>query len=718
MQPSKHISTLNNKFTKLISQHTKDIDSLNLNQVWIWIIIASGISLFLELMIIRIHSSYFQLFAYLKNVSMLSCFLGLGIGYARGKTERLLTPLVLPFLSLQIIAMYLLRFSKFSELLQNPISEQLSLGLANTATIQKQLFVFGFVIAVFIFNALSFIPLGQLTSRLMHRLEELTSYSWNLIGSLLGIIIFSALSLIWSPPLVWFIVGSITLLLFLYRQTTGLLAALISIIVVSIFLSLSPQPNRYDIFSPYQILTLTYSNNAPPLLMTSNSYYQKILDLRPEKIEENNSLKLSNEYYSLPYYFKQNPDKVLVVGSGTGNDVSAALRNNAKHIDAVEIDPAIISAGKKLHPEMPYQNPKVTAIVNDARAYIRYTQNNYDLIVYGLLDSHTLLSGRGGIRLDSYVYTLEAFKEARQKLNQGGVLSLTFALMSQELGQKLYLMLQQAFDGIPPKVYYSQYDGGYTFIAGKVSGNLPTHPEFKDVSELYAKGDIYADISTDDWPFFYMPVRKYPASSIFLITILFFVSLFVISKTVSRNVSKFSYVCFFLGAGFMLLETKGITELALNYGTTWYVNSIIIIFILLMGFLANYYVMKNGIPNLVLIYSLLFSAILFSLYLTTIGSITNLPLVNKIVMPIGLTLPLFFSGMAFSSALKTTENVGSALYSNLLGAMLGGFLEYNSMYFGFKSLYVFALIMYILAYFSHQFGSALSKIKQKVSLSW
>jgi len=36
--------------------------------------------------------------------------------------------------------------------------------------------------------------------------------------------------------------------------------------------------------------------------------------------------------------------------------------------------------------------------------------------------------------------------------------------------------------------------------------------------------------------------------------------------------------------------------------------------------------------------------------------------------------------------------------SNLLGAMLGGFLEYNSMYFGFRSLYVLALGLYALAF--------------------
>ena len=65
-----------------------------------------------------------------------------------------------------------------------------------------------------------------------------------------------------------------------------------------------------------------------------------------------------------------------------------------------------------------------------------------------------------------------------------------------------------------------------------------------------------------------------------------------------------------------------------------------------------------------------------------------------------LTLPLFFSGLAFSAELQKTASVAVALSSNLLGSMLGGFLEYNSTYFGFRSLYFVALAMCGLAAFT------------------
>ncbi|NMB81378.1 MAG: methyltransferase domain-containing protein, partial [Ignavibacteria bacterium] len=246
---------------------------------------------------------------------------------------------------------------------------------------------------------------------------------------------------------------------------------------------------------------------------------------------------ISSSYYSVPYFNNSNPKNVLVVGSGTGNDVAAALRNGADHVDAVEIDPAILETGKELHPESPYSSPKVNAIINDARSFIRYTGNKYDLIVYGLLDSHTLLSGKGGIRLDSYVYTVEAFKEARSKLKPNGTISLTFALLSKELGDKLYGMLNTAFDGHGPVVFYSTYDGGYTFIAGDSIDQNLKHPLFENVTNQFAQNKEKVDISTDDWPFFYMPYREYPLSSIALIILLLIISFYTVKLLIGKKES-------------------------------------------------------------------------------------------------------------------------------------------------------------------------------------
>jgi spermidine synthase len=117
-------------------------------------------------------------------------------------------------------------------------------------------------------------------------------------------------------------------------------------------------------------------------------------------------------------------------GLGTGNDVAAALRAGAGAVDAVEIDPAIQELGRIYHPELPYSDPRVRFVNDDARSFLRTTSATYDLIVYGLLDSHTLLSHASSVRLDSFVYIVEGFRETRAHLRDDGVVSLSFAILS------------------------------------------------------------------------------------------------------------------------------------------------------------------------------------------------------------------------------------------------------------------------------------------------
>jgi spermidine synthase len=687
---------------RLLGGHTDSIDALPDAHIGWWIALAAGLGLYIELMVIRVHSSYFQVFAYLKNVSLLSCFLGLGIGYARGSKWPLATPLVLPLLTVQIMFLYLLRSLRMTQLLQNPIPEMISFGLRSVDKISYTLIVYGFLILVFAFNALCFVPLGQLASRLMLRRKTLVAYSWNLVGSLAGILLFSFVSFLWTPPAAWILLAAAGLVPFLGRRAASMWPSAAAVVVLLVLMSIPTPLNKLDVFSPYQILTVEFSRSRLPVIQTANSYYQRILDLSVESTDRDERLREWSAYYELPYRFRPDPERVLVVGSGTGNDVAAAIRAGAGEIDAVEIDPAIVHLGRRLHPERPYQSPKVRTIVNDARAFLRTTERRYDLIVYGLLDSHSLLSSKaGGIRLDSYVYTVEGFREARKRLEPGGMISLTFSLVRPEIGRKLYLMLREAFDDQPPLAYQAGYDAGHVFLAGDdlETESLSVPPALTNVTGDFADERIRADPSTDDWPFFYMPVRKYPASYVVMMLILLGVSVLYVARLVAAPGGRsFSSPCFFLGAGFMLVETKAITELALVYGSTWIVISAVIGAILIMAFSANWLVMKRGHPPPPITYGLLLASLMLGLGLTFVNTAGLGAWSSRLTMTAALTLPLFFSGFAFSTELKRSGSVAVALSSNLLGAMLGGFLEYNAMYFGFRSLYLLAMAMYGLAF--------------------
>jgi len=688
------------RMRKILEGHTDSIDGISEKHVTKSIFLASALSLYMELLVIRWHASCLGVFAHFKNVSLLSCFLGLGIGYALGRRRPLSTPLFLPALAVQVVGLHFLQSTPIQYSLGNPIIEQVAHGLEPAFTPEQKAMLYGFLVFIFTFNMLNFIPLGQLPSRLMLRRPKLIAYGWNLMGSLLGIGAFSALSFIWSPPSIWIALGTIGMIMFLYKDRKALLVSASCIALALAFISIRFSTDTDTVYSPYQIISLHTMEGKPPHLLVNHAYHQRILDLSFDAQSRDEEARKRAAYYELPYLFKPAPERVLVVGSGTGNDVAAALRCGAKHVDAVEIDPAILNFGRTLHPEKPYENSKVRCIVNDARTFIRQTSERYDLIVYGLLDAHTLLSSMSTVRLDSFVYTVEAFREARAKLKDDGVIVMSFSLFTDEHGRKLFLMLQEAFDGKSPRVFEGHYDYAYPFVI-KNGTDIPANQPvpFRDVTRFFADNKLVAHMSTDDWPFFYMPVRAYPSSYAVMIIIFLFVSLLSIRQAVPGAGEGFSVPCFFLGAGFMLIETKSITELGLTFGNTWMVISVVIAGILLMAFLANLFIVKYGPQRPFWVYSLL-SGFLVAGMLFSGTDFTFLPLgFDKILMTALLTVPIFFSGLAFSGELAEHTQVPAAMSSNLIGAMFGGFLEYNSMYFGFRSLYVLALVMYCLAFF-------------------
>ena len=113
--------------------------------------------------------------------------------------------------------------------------------------------------------------------------------------------------------------------------------------------------------------------------------------------------------YDLPYLLHPAATSALIVGAGTGNDAAGALRHGVETITAVEIDPAIIALGRRYHPEHPYDSERTKVVNDDARSFFATTGDRYEVISFGLLDSHTTTSMTNA-RLDHYVYTKESLQ--------------------------------------------------------------------------------------------------------------------------------------------------------------------------------------------------------------------------------------------------------------------------------------------------------------------
>lgn len=680
------------------------LDSVDMKYVDVAIAASASLSLFLELALIRWQSSVVEFLAFYKNFSLLACFAGLGLGYALANRSRIPLLFVMPLLAWQFVFMMVLRLNPVM-IQVIPFREELTMGIPASGWAMKSLFLYILLTIIFLITALTFLPVGQLCGRLMERRSKLRSYGLNLIGSLVGVVLMLLASFFWTPPLVWFALCFLGILVFSVRRTVSLYTSIACALIAAMVLAWWPVDRLWNrVYSPYQLLEIgTSEENGLTLIRAAGHYYQRIHDFsRPGLTPAESHVRA---YYDLPYKGHAMLNDVAVVGAGTGNDVAAALRAGASQVDAIEIDPAILLAGKMDHPEKPYNSPRTHAIVNDARSFFRTADRKYDLIVYGLLDSHTLLSHGSGVRLDSFVYTVEGLREARSRLKPNGALSLSFSVMAPNLGRKIYLMLQDVFDGRPPICIQADYDGAIIFLESNdpnasLSTALAMESGFTDRTAAFANPALQASLSTDDWPFFYMPRRVYPVSYLIMVLQILILAL-IFGRNFLDETPKFSHLSFFfLGAGFMLIETKGITEIGLTFGNTWQVIGVVIAAVLIMAFFGNCAVSWLNIRRPLAPYMLLWAALAIGYFIARSGGFGSTPL-GRLETVIVLTCPLFFSGIVFSTQLTAEGNISGMMATNLLGAICGGLLEYNSMYFGFRWLYLAATVCYLLAFLSN-----------------
>ncbi len=697
--------------TILSEKQVDYVESMPLKYVNLAVILSSSISLFLELAVIRWQGSIFPVFAFYKNFSLLACFSGLGLGYALAHRKAIPLILSIPTLALQMLLLMFLRYGLGEEhvrsLWASPFREQLNMGLLAGTSALYIVAMYSFFTVIFLLTTLTFLPIGQLCGRLMNRRDNLTSYGFNLLGSVIGVLLVSAVSLFWTPPVIWFVIAFAGLIFFLNFHNRTLLISILSILVVVVILTWPVAIGHEQIYTPYQLLEMEPGDIGAMRIRAAGLFYQQLVDLSEDNANRktNELIKKAAHYYEMPYMMYGGPmDDVVVVGAGTGNDVAAALRRGAKQLDAIEIDPGIMKLGDMYHPEKPYSDPRVNLVVNDARTFLRTVDKTYDMIVYGILDSHTLLSHASSVRLDSFVYTVEGFQEARARLKDHGVLSLSFCVLSPEIGRKIYLMMEEAFDGHPPVCIrvFDQGDHRLVIFMQSRDGSMSLDPAllkeagFHDGALVYGDTGIIADKSTDDWPFFYMPRRVYPVSYMGILALIMILSVCTTGNFFQVRPAFSSMVFFFLGAGFMLIETKAITEMGLQFGNTWHVIGIVIACILFMAYLANCAVQWFKITRPAIPFALLIASLIGGYFISRAGGF-DASLSGKLYTMIVLTCPLFFSGIVFSTLLQRGKDISGIMAINILGAILGGLLEYNSMYFGFSFLYLLAAAFYVMA---------------------
>lgn len=401
------------------------------------LVLASAFMLFLELALIRWTGSNIVHLSYFTNFVLLGSFLGIGLGFLRvGRSSRQpwYSPVVLAALVL-VVLLFPVTVDRDTE----GVLYWTSLSTSGPPA---------WLILPVIFAAAALVLMGpaELVGRCFPELGRLEAYRYDLIGSLTGIAVFTGLSFLSAPPVVWGVVAAVCYLVLLVprpRAAYAVFAVLPALAAVGLLAAETVTAGA--LWSPYYKVTYkSFEQLGVPVtdISVNGIPHQQAVPAAAR-------LKWERQY-ALPYERAAAPPReVLIVGAGSGTDVAIALAKGAEHVDAVEIDPKLRALGGELHPDRPYADPRVTAHITDGRAFLERTDKRYDLILFALPDSLTLVSGASSLRLESYLFTEEAMRAARAHLKPGGAFSMYNYYRESWLVDRLASTVQSAFGHKP-----------------------------------------------------------------------------------------------------------------------------------------------------------------------------------------------------------------------------------------------------------------------------
>jgi SAM-dependent methyltransferase len=638
--------------------------------------------LFTELLLIRWIPANVTYVGFFRNFLLMASFLGIGLGILWGRDPRRIR--ISPFGPLLLALVLLVTLFQVAIQLGSP--DEIFFGLSESTRADTNFLVLPLlvIIATFIMAGLA-VPLGPLLTSM----PPLRAYSLDILGSMTGVALFTVLSAAGTPPLVWFLV--LALIVSVLGLANGLSRVSMitagSLVGVVLLVAASTAPNQT--WSPYYRID------------EYNSGGIKAIDVNgiPHQAMHATDGILDPFYEQVYRWFPDRTyDRVLIVGAGTGTDVAVALKHGAGHVDAVEIDPAIQAIGVRDHPDRPYDDPRVTRIVDDGRAFLRRTTNHYDLVVFALPDSLTLVSTSANLRLESFLFTVEAFREVRDHLAGDGVFVMYNFYRQDWLPQKMAGMLDAAF-GSPP-IVRSYANTAATLAAGPLVAALHGAPPPGETADAVDLANA-PQAATDDWPFLYLRepfIAPYYLAAIAIIIAFAVLLVGMAARRSGTSIRKFSPHFFVLGTSFLLLETRSLVTFSLLFGTTWLVNSLVFFAVLASVLLAIVINQRFRFRSPSLLYMGLFGSLALAFVLPPATLLIDPPWLRYALAAALAFAPVFFANLVFSYSFRDTRTADMAFASNLLGAVIGGALEYLALISGYGFLLVVIALLYLAAW--------------------
>ena len=649
------------------------------------LVLTSSALLFTELLVLRWIPANVIYIGFFANFLLMASFLGIGLGILLGR--RYPARWASPFPALLLAVVTLVIHEKLD--VQFKASNEIFFGLAESHSADTNFFVLPlvFVLVTALLAALS-LPLGGL----LRSQPPLHAYALDIAGSIAGILLFTTLSALSLPPVSWFAVLAALFATLALRQplgrpalaNAGLLAAVIVVILGS--------ARSGDEWSPYYRITVKEEAGADATILVNGIPHQVLHRVQTDQ-------PALEPFYDQVYRWfpRRTFESALIVGAGSGTDVAYGLAHGIRRIDADEIDPRILEIGVDRHPDRPYADGAVRAHVNDGRAFLRTSTDRYDLIIFALPDSLTLVSTSANLRLESYLFTTEAFASARDHLAPGGVFVLYNYYRQPWLLDKITGMLGDVF-GEPPTV--RSYGGENGSAAILLAGGRPDVADGSSVAPARSADPTMPGPATDDWPFLYL--REHAIDQNYLGALAFVVLASVAATGVATRVGKipvtaFSPHFFALGAAFLLLETRSLATFGLLFGTTWVVNALVFVAILcsvLLAILVNARFRPRPGP----LYAGLGLSLAVAYLLPPASLLIDPPALRYVVAGVVAFAPVFVANLVFTTSFRDTRHADMAFASNLIGATAGGVLEYAALITGYRGLLIIVAVLYAAAW--------------------
>lgn len=634
--------------------------------------------LFVELALIRWLGGNVLYLAYFSNIVLLGSFLGIGLGFLwadRSRFELLrFAPLALGALVVFVHNVPVTVKSAGGDLIffgaeLRPSGPPRELALP----------------AVFLAVALVLACIGNGIAVTFRQLKNLEAYQFDLIGSLIGIVGFTFLSFLGTPPIVWSLIASAVLVATIWPKTIRDVA-LVGLPLLALLGTLGIESRENNVlWTPYYKATYGINDDGAQVLVNGVPHWFQtramdwpVYDTVYQRLASDAPI-----------------DDLLVIGAGSGNDIAVALKNGARHVDAVEIDHRLLDLAKKNHPNRPYDDERVTTHVDDGRAYLERSNKKWDLVLLALPDSLTLVQGASSIRLESYLFTKQAAKAYHDHLNDDGVFAMYNLYRQQWLVDRYAATLEDAFGHAP---CVTNLDG--TSLAVLTIGKDPASVDCP-ASDQWTRTASTPDPVGDDRPFPYLKNPSIPTFYLVALGLILLASLVLVRVAGGPLRGMRNYLdLFFMGVAFLLLETKNVVQFALLFGTTWFVNALVFAGVIVSVLLAVIASQRFTVKNLVVPYVLLAAAILVGWFIPQ-SSLLGLATVPRLVTACAIAFaPIFIANVIFAQRFRDTSNSTTAFAANLVGAMVGGVLEYSALVLGYRNLLLVALLLYTAAFAS------------------